>query len=104
MVELENNLRFLTNFRYELKGNLTQGRPLSQLSTKELATLIPNTEASSKNHFNSVCDQTMVGFVQNLASESTLDNLEVTCFYAEQDKSQQEDFVQVGTTDVNTLT
>jgi len=49
--------------------------------------MIPNTEVSSKQNFDSKCDQTMIGFVQNLKTESSLDNLEITCFWAEREKS-----------------
>jgi hypothetical protein len=28
MVELDNDIRFITNFRYEIKANLTKGREI----------------------------------------------------------------------------
>lgn len=83
MVELDNNLRFITNFRYEVSQALIKGKKLSIIDGKELSKIIPNAKASDKQHYTSVCDQTMVGFVQNTQHESTLENLEVTCFFAE---------------------
>lgn len=48
MVELDNDLRFVANFRYEIKSNATKGRMLKDLNNTELASIIPNTEASAK--------------------------------------------------------
>jgi hypothetical protein len=90
MVELDNDMRFLANFRYEIKANATRGRALRELTSRELSTLIPNTEASSKAHFSSVCDATMVGFVQNTKDESSMENMPVTCFFAEKESSPED--------------
>lgn len=84
---------------------MTQGRQLKELSVKELANLIPNTEASSKAHFNSRCDQTMVGMVQRMEAENYMTSLEITCFFAERVRlnHQFEDFVQIEEEKVQTL-
>lgn len=97
MVELDNNLRFLTNFRYEVKDELIKGKLVSNFSDKELSKIINNSNAADKDRYTSVCDQTMIGFVQNTEHKSTMDNLEVTCFYGEKVKipGQFEDLVQL---------
>jgi hypothetical protein len=52
-IELENGLRFLTNFKYTLKSyaNTTTMAQFNQLKTGDY------------EKFNSECDKTMVGFV-----------------------------------------
>lgn len=49
--------------------------------------LIPDIESSAKYQFNSICNETMVGFVQNLNAQGSLTEHPVTCFFAEKDKS-----------------
>lgn len=65
MIELSNDLRFVANFRYELKQSV--GADPLALEVSLLEKLIPGTsDETAKKQFNSVCDQTMVGFVNNL--------------------------------------
>ena len=61
LVELSNNLRFIANFRYDIKKNVTAD-PL-KANFKKLLKLIQDDVEASKVQFNSVCNQTMVGFV-----------------------------------------
>lgn len=69
MVQLENNLRFLANFKYEIKKNVTTDPVHAQVDYKKL---IPDIESSAKYQFNSICNETMVGFVQNLNATGSL--------------------------------
>ena len=59
MVELDNGLRFVTNFRYNLKDEISKN-PL-----KENVSSFSEISTGSEDDFNSQCDQTMIGFVQN---------------------------------------
>ena len=61
MLELDNNLKFISNFKYELKKNVTTD-PLT-MSVAALDKLVPDTEATTKVQFDSVCDSTMIGIV-----------------------------------------
>jgi hypothetical protein len=45
MVQLENNLRFLANFKYEIKKNVTTDPVHAQVDYKKL---IPDIESSAK--------------------------------------------------------
>ena len=81
-VELDNGLRFLTNFRYNTKPTLTKD-PLNDplLSFVDL-------HSGDYGSFDSQCDSTMVGFVQSIPSV-TNENYSMTqhkavCFYGEQ--------------------
>ena len=85
-MELDNNLRFVANFMYTLKSNVTTD-PL-HYPIKKLEKLIPDIEESSKAQFDSICDRTMVGFLQNRNHTGTMEEHPVTCFYAEKDKSR----------------
>lgn len=84
MVQLENNLRFLANFKYEIKKNVTTDPVHAQVDFQKL---IPDIESSAKYQFNSICNETMVGFVQNLNKSGSLTEHPVTCFFAEKDKT-----------------
>jgi hypothetical protein len=55
MIELSNNLRFVANFRYELKQ--TVGPDPLELDVEMLEKLIPGTsDETAKKQFNSICD------------------------------------------------
>jgi len=60
MVELENGVRFLTNFRYNVKKQLTP----NPLNENDLAKF-DKISTSSEEAFNSQCNETMVGFVMD---------------------------------------
>jgi hypothetical protein len=57
-VELENGLRFMTNFKYALKNDISKN------PSQELVQKFDNLKTGDYNKFDSLCDQTMVGFVQ----------------------------------------
>ena len=56
-IELENGLRFLANFKYTVKPNIT-ANPLTSSFT-----MMADLKTGDYNKFNSECDKTMVGFV-----------------------------------------
>lgn len=82
MIQLENNLRFVANFRYELKANITA----EPSKVANMQTVYPNIQ--EKYNYKSVCNQTMIGFMQNLNTSGTMYEHQLTCFYAEKDKTQ----------------
>ena len=57
-VELDNGLRFITNFRYNLRQEESQD-PIADGADKFV-----NIKAGSYASFDSKCSETMVGFVQ----------------------------------------
>lgn len=81
-VELDNGLRFIANFRYELRDKFLLGKQLSLLNITYLNEVIPNTEEETKAKFNSKCDETMVGFMQDKNEKGSFAQHPVTCFYA----------------------
>ena len=78
MVLLENNLRFVANFKYEIKTNITNN-PMHDY--KKLTQVVKDTEDGAKFNFDSICDQTMVGFVQDLSKTGHMEKHHITCFY-----------------------
>ena len=81
VVELENGLRFLANFKYTLKPDVTKDPVHAQASKFD------GLKSGDYAKFDSLCDQTMVGFVQNIPSSSpnktqgSLNHHFVQCFY-----------------------
>ena len=78
IVELENDLRFIGTFRYQIKKNVTNN------GTK-LAKAFSDVDDFMKAQFNSICNQTMAGFVQNKTHNSTLQKHRIQCMYAHKD-------------------
>ena len=82
-VELENGIRFLSNFQYSVKATISKDP--TKDSVKEFSTL----KTGDYEKFDSHCDKTMVGFVQTMPSISdqqyTLTQHKLTCFYATQE-------------------
>ena len=81
-VELENGLRFLTNFKYTVKSDV------SPKPSQELFQKFETLKTGDYNKFDSKCDQTMVGFVQNIPTVTntsySMSQHNVQCFYATQ--------------------
>jgi ketosteroid isomerase-like protein len=81
-VELENGLRFLANFKYTLKPDISKN------PTNELVQKFESLKTGDYNKFDSLCDQTMVGFVQSIPSITnktySLAEHFVQCFYGKQ--------------------
>mmetsp|Transcript_4265 Transcript_4265/g.6272 ORF Transcript_4265/g.6272 Transcript_4265/m.6272 type:complete len:100 (-) Transcript_4265:307-606(-) len=67
-VDLDNGMRFITNYKYALK-EYVDSDPLKD-GIKKLAEL----DTDDYDKFYSICDKTMVGFVQQRGSPSTMDN------------------------------
>ena len=78
MVHLENGLRFVANYKYEVKTNITKD-PLHDF--KHLTKVIKDTEDQAKFNFDSLCDQTMIGFVQDLNKIGQMEKHHITCFF-----------------------
>lgn len=83
LVELDNGKRFITNFRYNLKESVL-ANPLSGDTSKlgELST-------GSEEAFDSDCQSTMVGYVEDdytnsLKSGESMKNFKATCFFGQQ--------------------
>ena len=85
-VELDNGLRFLANFKYEIKRNVTRD-PL-KADFKKMARLVQEVDDQAKAQFDSICNATMVGFAQNVSRPGTLQKHPVTCFYGHKDFRQ----------------
>lgn len=78
-VDLENGMRFLTNFKYTVKPEVSskpESEPLSEFA---------GIKSGDYNKFDSLCDKTMVGFVMNIPSitnkVSTMQSHDVKCFF-----------------------
>ena len=69
MVHLDNGLRFVANFKYEVKTNITKD---PRHDFKHLSNVVKDTEDQAKFNFDSLCDQTMVGFVQDMSKSDFL--------------------------------
>lgn len=82
-IELENGIRFVTNFKYSLKSEISKD-PL-----KDDVDKFSGVKAGDYGKFDSHCDQTMVGFVQTVPSISKerygMSDHKIKCFYGEQE-------------------
>lgn len=81
-IELENGLRFLANFKYSLKPEVSPNpQALAQTHFSQLSEL----KTGDYGKFNSECDKTMIGFVQTVPSSSnelySLTKHKIQCFY-----------------------
>jgi hypothetical protein len=59
-VELGNGIRFVANYKYSVKPEISED------PTKDGAAMFSSLKTGDYNKFNSECDKTMVGFVQNI--------------------------------------
>lgn len=82
-VELENGIRFLANFKYTIKPEL------SALPQTEGASHFETIKTGDYGKFDSQCDKTMVGFVQTMPNMNKekygMTEHKVVCFFAEQE-------------------
>ena len=85
-VELENNLRFTANFRYEIRHNITTNPYKDFKKVDTLLKKLDKQGIAPKYSFNSNCNETMIGFVHNISDTGTMDAHKITCFYAEKDQ------------------
>lgn len=79
IVYLENGLRFVASFRYELRKEKVNGVPPYRDGMKYENLHQPDDSCS-------VCNQTMVGWVQNTLQKGSMEHHPVTCFFAQRDK------------------
>jgi hypothetical protein len=68
-INLENGMRFVANFKYSIKPNITKA-PLSLVQTEQASELW-DLKTSDYFKFNSECDKTMIGFVQSNPEKSS---------------------------------
>ena len=87
MVELENNLRFTANFKYTIKSNITSNPSADYKKVDKLFRKLDQDGSPPKFHFDSHCDQTMIGFLHNTSEPSSFEKHPVTCFYGMKDKT-----------------
>lgn len=82
-VELDNGLRFLSNFKYTVKPTISKDP--TQDGAEEFVSL----KTGDYNKFDSHCDKTMVGFVQEIPriknAQHTMAQHKVSCFWGEQE-------------------
>ena len=82
-IELQNGLRFLANFKYSVKPEISR-EPTAD-GPAEFTAL----QTGDYGKFDSQCDKTMVGFVQNMPTVThksfSMTEHEVACFYGEQE-------------------
>jgi len=82
-VELDNGLRFLANFKYTLKQDISPN-PQADVYSKFMSL-----KTGDYGKFDSRCDATMVGFVQTIPSVSkerySMTDHKVQCFYGKQE-------------------
>lgn len=87
-VELDNGMRFIANFRYNIKSEITKD-PFVEARMKGISRFLA-IESADYDKFDSQCGKTMVGFVQNIPSKTgvsySLANHKVQCFHATQEK------------------
>lgn len=79
-VELDNGMRFISNFRYNIKKNLSQD-PL-----QDGASSFSNLKTDDYGSFESKCSESMVGFVQSIHGSGSMKAHKAQCFYAKQVK------------------
>ena len=84
-VELENGQRFLSNYKYALKPYVSSD-PLA-MGAQRIAQ--QNVQTDDYDKFYSLCDRTMVGFVQDTNSGSSLSQHHIECFYGVKEASDK---------------
>ena len=80
-MELDTGVSFLANFKYELNANITP-EPI-KLNHTAFAKLEIYLKDQQKKAFTSICNETMVGFVQNSNHSGSMEKHNIQCFYAE---------------------
>jgi hypothetical protein len=82
MVELDNGLRFITNFRYSLKQEISPD-PVNEKRLDKID-FIQSLGPDATDAFQSQCDQTMVGHVMMKGSNDSMKQHRAQCFYGRQ--------------------
>lgn len=83
-IELDNGMRFLANYRYDIKPDVSKD-PLQDALSQGIGKF-SSLETGDYEKFDSLCSQTMVGFVQNIPHKTgksySMAAHEVQCFQA----------------------
>lgn len=61
IIELDNGIRFLSNFRYNMKDTISKD-PLTEATTNGISKFA-TIESGDQDKFDSQCNESMVGFV-----------------------------------------
>lgn len=77
-VELDNGVRFLTNFRYNVKSSISDD------PVKDGENAFAGMKTSDYDSFDSDCGRTMVGLVQTVHGTGNLKQHKAQCFYGQQ--------------------
>lgn len=99
MVELDNGMRFVTNFRYNLKPGISPDP--SHEERQDKIDFIQALGPDSVEHFQSQCDSTMVGHVMIKDSNDSMKAHRAQCFYGRQVMKynvEEDKFVDKGAT------
>jgi hypothetical protein len=80
-IELDNGMRFVTNFRYNLKPSVSENPASEDVSI--FKSIIKKAGHASFQYFDFKCDETMIGNVQMYKEEQNdgMKNFRVQCFY-----------------------
>lgn len=87
LVELDNGLRFISNFKYTLKDSYNK-----DLIHNSNHTRLNELSTESEDAFDMKCNETMIGFVQDLPQgnaqpDSDMKSAKTVCFHAVQTQS-----------------
>lgn len=85
IVSLENGLKFIANFRYNVKQSITKD-PMNP-TEEETKEFNRDFEATKTENYVTDCTQTMPGFVQDTKTHSTIRKHRIQCFYGKQIKN-----------------
>ena len=81
-IELDTGLRFLTNFRYNIKPEISSN-PVYEGAKK-----FSRMKTGDYKYFDSSCSETMIGFLQTMPQivkqHDTMDKHKVVCFFGKQ--------------------
>jgi hypothetical protein len=69
-IQLDNGMRFVTNFRYNLKEEISQD-PYTDPDMEKFKSLIIKSGHASFKYFDFKCDETMIGNVQLWKEDSS---------------------------------
>lgn len=83
-IELDNGMRFITNFRYNLKDEISPDPTKDDI--EKFKSLIVKAGHASFPFFDFKCDETMIGYIQMYKDDTTdgMKNFRTQCFYGHQ--------------------
>lgn len=87
-IELDNGMRFLANFKYDIKPEVSKD-PFQDAISSGIGKFAAM-ETGDYEKFNSECGATMVGFVQNIPTKTgksfSMQQHQVQCFFGQLEK------------------